>query len=192
MSSLFCNVALPVPLRTVFTYAVPEPLRWAVQLGSRVLVPFRKKSLVGVIVECVESAPEGSKVREITRVLDFEPALTPKLMELAQWIASYYLAPIGEVLRAMLPPLTELKSQRQVVLTESGRQIADSSSGYQLSSDLTPAEIAFLAKLQRKKGTMPLTHAAKLGLSLYVVQKLQRLGFIEIRETVQDKKRKTQ
>src|SRR5215472_1079937 len=192
MSSAFCNVALPVPLRNTFTYAVPEPLRVAVQPGARVLVPFRKKSLLGVVVECVENAPEGPKVREITRVLDFEPALTPKLMELAQWIANYYLAPIGEVFRAMLPPLTELKSQRQIVLTELGRQIADSSGGYELSSDLAQSEIEFLAKLKGKKGMMPLTHAAKLGLSLPVVQKLQRLGFLEIRETVRDKKRKTQ
>src|SRR5262249_54304274 len=54
MAALFCNVALPVPLRTTFTYAVPEALRASVQPGCRVLVPFRKKSLVGIVVECVE------------------------------------------------------------------------------------------------------------------------------------------
>src|SRR6516162_7183400 len=122
MNCSFCNVALPVPLRTTFTYAVPESMRGIVQSGSRVLVPFRKKSLVGVVVEFVDVEPDGIRVREVTRLLDLVPALTPKLVELASWITNYYLAPIGEVFRAMCPPLTELKSQRQIVLTESGRQ----------------------------------------------------------------------
>src|SRR5215469_6819952 len=152
MPPSFCNLALPVPLRTTFTYTVPDSMRETVQCGSRVLVPFRSKSLIGVVVDFVEKAPEGAKVREVTRVLDFVPTLAPKLMELAHWVAGYYLAPIGEVFRAMLPPLTELKSQRQVALTKSGREVADDSSGYKLSSDVTPREIAFLVKLKQKKG----------------------------------------
>src|SRR4029077_18071613 len=99
MTSPFCNVALPVPLRTSFTYAVPEALRGTVQPGSRVLVPFRKKTMVGVGVEVTESAPAETRIREITRLLDFVPAQTPKLIELAHWIAGYYLAPVGEVFR---------------------------------------------------------------------------------------------
>src|SRR5208283_2840770 len=51
MSAAYCNVALPVPLRTTFTYGVPEALCAQLQPGSRVLVPFRKKSLVGVVLE---------------------------------------------------------------------------------------------------------------------------------------------
>ena len=192
MNCSFCNVALPVPLRTTFTYAVPEPLRGALQPGSRVLVPFRKKSLVGVVVEFVDGAPEGTKVREIARVLDFVPALTPKLLELANWIANYYLAPIGEVLRAMLPPLTELKSQRQILLTQSGREAAESLSGGEFSRGLTSAEATFLAKLKGKKGVLLLGPQAKLGLDLPSFEKLQRLGLIEIRESLQTKKRKTQ
>src|SRR5437899_8705334 len=93
MTPPFCNVALPVPLRTTFTYAVPESLQGTLQPGSRVLVPFRKKSMVGVVVELAENTPEGTKIRELIRVLDFAPALTPKLIELAHWIAAYYLAP---------------------------------------------------------------------------------------------------
>ncbi len=123
MSTPYCNVALPVPLRTTFTYAVPEALRGQVLPGSRVLAPFRKKSLVGVVVEMVETPPEGTKIREISKVLDLLPALTPKLIELGHWIAGYYLAPIGEVFRAMLPPVTDLSLRREMVLTEAGRSL---------------------------------------------------------------------
>jgi primosomal protein N' (replication factor Y) (superfamily II helicase) len=192
MTPPFCNIALSVPLRTMFTYAVPEALRGTVQPGSRVLVPFRKKAMVGVVVELAESAPQGTKIREITRVLDFVPALTPKLIELGQWIAGYYLAPAGEVFRAMLPPVTELKSQRQIILTDAGREAAESLSGGELSHGLTSGEAAFLAKLKEKKGTLPLGPAAKLGVDTLALQRLQRLGLIEIRETVQGRNRRTQ
>ncbi len=192
MTLPFCNVALPVPLRTTFTYPVPESLQGTLQPGSRVLVPFRKKTLVGVVVELAETAPEVAKVREITSVLDFVPALTPKLIELAHWIASYYLAPIGEVFRVMLPPLTELKSQRTILLTESGREAAGGLSGGGLSHGLAKREFEFLAKLRAKKGGMPLGPKTKLGLDAPALQKLQRLGLSESRESLQTKKRKTQ
>jgi primosomal protein N' (replication factor Y) len=192
MTSPFCSVALPVPLRTTFTYAVPEALRGTVQPGSRVLVPFRKKAMVGVVVELAENAPPETKIREITRVLDFVPALTPKLIELAHWIAGYYLAPVGEVFRAMLPPVTEVKSQRRIILTEAGREAAESLSGGELSHGLTSQEAAFLAKLKEKKGTPLLGLAGKLGGDAVSLQRLQRRGLIEIRETVEARKRRTQ
>jgi primosomal protein N' (replication factor Y) len=192
MSLPFCNVALAVPLRTTFTYAVPEELRGTVQPGSRVLVPFRRKAMVGVVVEFAKSAPQGTKIREVTRVLDFVTALTPKLIELAHWIAGYYLAPVGEVFRAMLPPMTELKSQRQIILTDGGREAAESLSGDELSHGLTSPEAAFLAKLKVKKGTLLLGPAAKLGVDASALQRLQRRGLIEIRETLQRRNRRTQ
>jgi len=192
MSSPFCNVALPVPLRTTFTYAVPEALRDSLQPGSRVLVPFRKKFLVGVVVEFAESAPADTKIRDVTRSLDFLPALTPKLLELGQWIAGYYLAPVGEVFRAMLPPLTELKSQREIALTDAGREAAESLSGGELSHGLSGIEVSFLAKLREKKGALQQSPSAKSGLDDAALQKLQRRGLIEIRETMQGRKRKTQ
>jgi primosomal protein N' (replication factor Y) (superfamily II helicase) len=140
----------------------------------------------------VESAPPGTKIREITRVLDFVPALTPKLIKLAHWIAGYYLAPVGEVFRAMLPPVTELKSQRQIIMTDAGREAAESLSGGELSHGLTSAEAAFLAKLKARKGTLPFGPAAKLGVETSALQRLQRRGLIEIRETVQGRNRRTQ
>src|SRR5215469_17681444 len=164
----------------------------SVKPGSRVLVPFRKKSLVGVVVEFVENAPQGAKLREIARVLDIFPALTPKLIELANWIAHYYLAPIGDVVRAMTPPLTELKLQRQIVLTEAGRAASESLSGGELSHGLLGPEVAFLAMLREKRGASQLKSRAKLKIDVPSVQKLQRLGLIEIRESIETKKPKTQ
>jgi len=190
MSLPFCNVALPVPLRTTFTYAVPEALRDSVQPGSRVLVPFRNKSLVGVVVECVQHPPPSTKIREITKILDFLPALTPKLIELGHWIAGYYLAPIGEAFRAMLPPVTELRIERQIVLTASGREAADKDAA--ATRALNPQQYAFILQLRDKVGVLPFVSAVKLGLDDAAVQRLRRASLIEIRESMLGRNAKTQ
>jgi primosomal protein N' (replication factor Y) len=190
MNLPFCNVALPVPLRTTFTYAVPDALRDSVQPGSRVLVPFRNKSLVGVVVEHVQHAPAGAKIREVAKVMDLLPALTPKLIELAHWIAGYYLAPVGEVFRAMLPPITELRTERQIVLTDSGREAADKETAVTRAPN--PQQHSFLSRLRGKDGVMPFTSAAKLGFDDAALQRLRRAGFIEFRESMLGRKAKTQ
>ncbi len=190
--NLLCNVALPVPLRATFTYAIPEALRGSLQLGCRVLVPFRKKSIVGVVVEFVASAPPNTKVRDVARVLDVVPALTPKLLELGQWIASYYLAPVGEVFRSMLPPLTELSAQREVALTAAGRSAAEEQKKNFLLAQSGGEESRALAELLQKGKPMPLAAAVKLGLNGELLQRLQRRGLLEIREVVKRRKQKTQ
>jgi primosomal protein N' (replication factor Y) len=190
MLAPFCNVALPVPLRTTFTYSIPEALRSSIQPGSRVLVPFRKKSLVGVVVDLVETPPTSAQLRDISKVMDVRPALTPKLIELAHWIANYYLAPIGEVFRAMIPPITELKFQRAVILTAAGRAAIESLGAGEISHGLSPAESAFLSKA--KKGSVIFSGAGKTGLTLRALQHLQQRGFLEIREKLSDTKRRSQ
>lgn len=194
MSEIFCNVALPVPLRTTFTYAVPDALRGVVQPGSRVLVPFRNKSMVGVVVEMAEQAPElsgkGINIREVSKALDMIPALTPKLIELGKWIAGYYLAPEGEVFRAMLPPATELKAQRRVMLTEVGREALEAIERKASKQELNAGEISFLKKVQEKKGIA--LSGRKVGVDATGLQRLQRRGLIEIRENVTARKPRMQ
>jgi primosomal protein N' (replication factor Y) len=191
MSETFCNVALAVPLRTAFTYAVPAALRDSVQPGTRVLVPFRKKSMVGVVVDLPARPPEKTKIREVSQVLDVIPALTPSLIELGRWIANYYLAPVGEVFRAMLPPVTELKSQQQIVITEAGCQFVNSKAAT-LGNDFNPEEIALLSKLMAKQGVLPASSLAKFGLKVALLQRLNRRGLVDIRQSLLERKQKTQ
>jgi primosomal protein N' (replication factor Y) len=190
MPASYCNVALPVPLRTTFTYSIPDALRAQVQPGSRVLVPLRKKSLVGVVVELVETPPADTKIREVSKVLDLVPALTPKLIELAHWIAAYYLAPIGEVFRAMLPPVTELTARRQIVLSDTGKALASDLREGKFLTELSGKEAEYLQKLLGKKGVQLFTSYTKLGIELDGLQRLQRRGYVQIQETVQGRKRK--
>jgi primosomal protein N' (replication factor Y) len=192
MSAEYCNVALPVPLRTTFTYAIPSTLRGAVQLGSRVVVPFRQKSLVGVAVEFVNTPPAETKIRDVAKVLDLVPALTPKLLELGQWIASYYLAPVGEVFRAMLPPVTELTAKRQIVLTEAGKALANDVKDGKFLGDLSPDETEVIETLLDRKGVLTFSSYSKLRIEPALLQRLLKRGYVQVQETVEGRKRKVQ
>nr|MDP9262938.1 DEAD/DEAH box helicase family protein [Acidobacteriota bacterium] len=134
----FCDVALPVPLETVFTYRVGSatPVR-----GARVLVPFRSLRLAGVVTALHDRAPKVA-AKNIISVLDDEPALDDGLMRLGEWISQYYLAPLGEVFRTMLPLAAEVRRARSYHITSIGQEALHSSAhgGSSLRSRRTPAE----------------------------------------------------
>jgi primosomal protein N' (replication factor Y) (superfamily II helicase) len=115
----YCDVAVPVPLDRVFTYAVGENAPVA---GARVLVPFRNEKLAGVVVRLHDDAPPV-EAKPLLAVLDAEPVLSAELMELGRWIAQYYLAPVGEVLRGMLPLTAEVRRRVLYRITEIGRKV---------------------------------------------------------------------
>jgi primosomal protein N' (replication factor Y) len=115
---LFCDVALAVPLDTVFTYAIPpgmEPV-----FGGRVLVPFRQQRMSGIVVD-VHDRPPQVKTKKVLEALDLSPVLDEQLLKLGKWIADYYLAPIGEVFRTMLPLSAEFKRAISYRITDEGR-----------------------------------------------------------------------
>ena len=149
--SIYCEVALPVPLRSLFTYAIPDRLAGSICVGSRVLVPFRNRAMTGIVVEVSTRRPDPErvkKVREIAEALDPIPSLPPKLMELGRWVSGYYVAPAGEVFRAMLPPQIDLRHEREFVLTDSGRaRRSELDAGGNRSED----EVAELALLSYMK-----------------------------------------
>jgi primosomal protein N' (replication factor Y) (superfamily II helicase) len=119
----FCDVALPVPLDTVFTYRIPDGMTPVV--GGRVLVPFRQQRLSGVVTELHDRKPESKnrkvKTKNLIAVLDQAPVLDEELIRLGRWIADYYLAPIGEVFRTMLPLAAEFKRTIGYRIAEEGR-----------------------------------------------------------------------
>lgn len=101
---MFADVILPVPLDGYFTYSVPSSAEEQVETGCRVLVPFgRNKSYVGIIASIHHQKPEGYQTKDILQVLDSTPILLESQFRLWEWIADYYMSPIGEVYKAALP-----------------------------------------------------------------------------------------
>ncbi len=97
---MYADVAVCLPLARTFVYRLNEP----VEPGCRVVVPFRKREVEGFVIGFRESAPADMEVHEIGSVLDAIPLLRPDTFRLCRWIADYYVTPIGEVLKAALPP----------------------------------------------------------------------------------------
>jgi len=114
----YCDVALPVPLDMVFTYRVAAEATPVV--GGRVLVPFRQQRLTGIVVELHDRKPSVA-TKAIFSALDVAPVLDEQLLRLGRWIGDYYLAPLGEVFRTMLPLSAEFKRAVAYRITEAGR-----------------------------------------------------------------------
>jgi primosomal protein N' (replication factor Y) len=143
----FCDVAVPVPLDMVFTYRVPADA--APVVGGRVLVPFRQQRMMGVVVELHDRKPSVT-TKNILTVLDATPVLDPQLLRIGRWIADYYLAPIGEVFRTMLPLGAEFKRSIGYRITEAGHTVlhqagmSGSAARSRLSADDQAAEYRVL------------------------------------------------
>src|SRR5689334_4179717 len=102
MTGRFAQVALPLPLATPYTYGIPDTLSDRVVPGTRVVVPVRRRELIGVAVEVDVERPAAA-ARPVLAVPDLEPALSPALLATAKWMAGYYGAPLGLTLKAILP-----------------------------------------------------------------------------------------
>ncbi|HEX7050033.1 MAG TPA: primosomal protein N' [Longimicrobiales bacterium] len=97
---MLVDVALPVPVPRTFTYRLEHG---EAAEGTRVLVPFSGRRLVGWVVGRSRSAVEPTRIRAILSVLDDTPSVPPELLRLCRWVAEYYVAPLGQVLRSALP-----------------------------------------------------------------------------------------
>jgi len=139
---LFCDVALAVPLDMAFTYAIPPGMEPVV--GGRVLVPFRQQRMAGIVIELHDRTPQNTKVKtkNVIEALDTTPVLDDQLLKLGKWIANYYLAPLGEVFRTMLPLSAEFKRVISYRITNRGQMALHmaGTSGSPARSQRTPEE----------------------------------------------------
>ena len=96
------EVALPLPIASPYTYRVPAPLAERARVGARVLVPVRRRQMIGIVVGENAPAPKAEP-RDIAAAPDAEPVVPPPLLAAARWVAGYYGAPLGITLKAILP-----------------------------------------------------------------------------------------
>jgi len=185
----FCDVAVPVPLDATFTYRIPENSPEPV-IGGRVIVPFREQRLCGIVTELHDREPKFT-TRRLSQVLDSTPALTQELMQLGRWIAQYYIAPVGEVFRTMLPLSAEFRRVLGYRITDKGIDAlhAASTSGSSLRSRKEPEhqmlEYAVLNRLANGEIVREATLRSTSGASRAVLQTLVRKKWIA-REDLSD------
>lgn len=114
------EVAVPLPLPDPLVYSIPEDWSHLVRPGLRVRVPLGRRSVTGVVWSLDPEPPDGVALRPLAALVDLEPPLPQDLLDLAKFAAEYYLAPIGEVLAAVLPQGLEPWGNRVLELTSAG------------------------------------------------------------------------
>ena len=164
----------PGALDQPFTYLLPETLRPRVKTGCRVLVPFGKRTVAGVVLRTHNEAPSTTP-REALRLLDEEPVLDAGLLKLGRWISEYYCAPLGETLRAMTPLAADIRHGKVYSLTSSGHDAAR-----QFHFDDSAPDPA--GDLLRLLDVRPLTGAylaRKVPKAASVLRALEKKGLVE-------------
>jgi primosomal protein N' (replication factor Y) len=188
--SRLVEVALPVPVFRTFSYLAPagDPLA----PGTRVVVPFRNRKTVGVVVGSGADAEPGREYKSILTVADHVPALTGPLLETCRWCATHYISPLGIVLRAALPaalgsaahPTPVLRTHRVVRLTR------------RLDSLLERDELFRRTRRQREAyefleglpGHVPVDHLIRqIGVSVAVLTAMKRRGLVELSHEAVDR-----
>ena len=178
-----------------FDYLVPDEF-WPIEVGQRVEVPFGRNDKLEVGF-CSQSgiAPEesfaargkGRKLKKVARVIDKEPLVNVELMELARWISSYYVCPLGQVLAAMVPGAVKkgigVKKQRYIYLAISAGDVE------QAIKQLRGKKQKQIIKFLHGRGALSATDAVEqqgvleaVGCSKEPIKKLAEKQIIKIAE----------
>lgn len=177
----YCDVALPVPVDRPFTYELPPSLAARTAVGCRVMVPFGARKLSGVVLRIHTDEPSRD-TRPVLSLRDQEPVLEPELLNLARWVAGYYCAPIGEVLKGMLPLAGESRRSIRYSLTDNGRDVAQQ---LVLTASNDPT-IAVLAALEERPRPVEFL-SGKLENARGVLRKLIQRGWVQAEESQEDR-----
>jgi primosomal protein N' (replication factor Y) (superfamily II helicase) len=105
---MFVNVALNIPSEKTFTYEVPLNLQQEVEIGKRVFVPFGRRKRTGFIIKIISSC-DLKNIKSIVEILDNEPLFSLKDLDFYQWIANYFIYPLGKTLAELIPSGSEKK-----------------------------------------------------------------------------------
>jgi len=193
-----CEVALPVPLRKTFTYRVPDALDELVVLGARVVVPFRNRAMIGVVLRVCErgaGTPPGTaafELKDVAEIVDALPALPQALLELGRWVAEYYLAPVGDTFRVVLPPAVEMRVSQEWQINDAGRARLQELRSLTNRSETEIAEMALLELCE--VGAKPVASALmrKLPGGEAAAARLRRRGQISVHEVARRRPARTQ
>lgn len=113
--TIFAELIVPVPVRKMFTYRVPQSWNAVIRVGQRVIVPFgARKILTAVVARLHNTPPAGYEARYILELLDEAECITTRQFQLYGWMADYYMCAIGEVVNAALPAGLKLSSESMV------------------------------------------------------------------------------
>ena len=160
--TLFAEILLPLPLPGSFTYRVPYELNMKAKVGQRAVVQFGKSKIMsGLIISLSTNIPDYNNIKYLLDILDDDPVINESQLKLWNWIASYYMCYLGEVMQAALPSALKLASESKISLAEDfdidGGNLSDNEylivEALQIQTQLTITEVS---KIIGYKKVMPL------------------------------------
>jgi primosomal protein N' (replication factor Y) (superfamily II helicase) len=178
-TSRFVEVAVPVHVAQTFTYRLTPEQSVHAKPGARILVPFGRKIRTGYIVDLHDELPANlelheSEIKEAERLVDEVPVCTAEILQLAKWVADYYASPLGEVIKATLPPGINPRPQtvRNAVVKAKVRKFVRLTTA--TAEKPTDKQRQVLLTLQQR-GPLPLKE-----LSAATVNSLEKKGLVEV------------
>ncbi|HEX9637878.1 MAG TPA: primosomal protein N' [Acidobacteriota bacterium] len=182
------EVGIPLPLAHAYSYRVPDGLAAQVQVGSRVRIPLGKRFTVGYVLALRDGDRRDSGLKHLLGVVGEEPYLKPELLNLIRFCADYYLAPLGLVLRAVIP--SGVASRRGAERTWASLALAGSeASTAEATKALTVKQERLLEALRARGGTAELSALLKgAGVGAAVARALAERGRIALEKRPLDRK----
>jgi primosomal protein N' (replication factor Y) (superfamily II helicase) len=181
-TSCFAEVALPVHVSQTFTYRLTPEQSIHAKPGARIMVPFGRRIRTGYIVALHDELPtnielDEADIKDVERLVDEVPVCTPEILQLAKWVADYYASPLGEVIKATLPPGTTPPPQGSFVKPKLRRFVK--------ATDLEPEKITdkqhCVLDVLRERGPVPLQALLKeAAVGAATVSSLEKKGLVEI------------
>ncbi|EEI92709.1 hypothetical protein HMPREF0765_1664 [Sphingobacterium spiritivorum ATCC 33300] len=118
-NTCFVNVILPLAISKTYTYRIPHEWSDKIAVGMRVIVQFGKNKIYSAIVkEVTELAPERYEAKYVLDILDQQPIVDGAQLKLWEWMASYYMCTLGEVMQAALPAALKLASETKIIASD--------------------------------------------------------------------------
>ena len=173
----FAEVAVPLHVFQTFTYRLTPEQSAQAEVGARLMVPLGRSLVTGYIVDLRDDLPEeltDLDIKNAQSLVDAAPVCSAEILQLARWVAEYYACPLGEVIRAALPPgvskatsPVKPKLRRFVRLLSSNEQ------------KLTDAQRRVLASLENGGPMMLQSLLESTGVSASTIKSLEKKGLVE-------------
>jgi primosomal protein N' (replication factor Y) len=171
---VYAKVAVDIPLFYPLTYEVPEAFEDDIQVGQLVHVPFRQRSKTGVVLALTNSLDDESladKLKDIADIVEPEPLLSDSNVDFIKFVADYYFAPIGEVVRVALPSFLRLEGKKYL-------RLRSEQLGARPARDI-PDYLAPIIQQLEESGPTPIKELKTRQLNYKQILELESLGLAE-------------
>ncbi len=181
-TAAYVRVMLDRAIHRALDYSLPATFAGRVSVGSRVRVPFRERSALGTVVALLESS-DAAGIRPIEALVGEKPALSPKLLELANWMSAYYCCAIEAVIRSLLPQVirrAEIGWKKQLFVQPAGKIDINEIEKLRRRA---PRQAELLEAIGKLKAPMAAADLLRqVSLDNQTLRALEKRGLIELRE----------